>query len=154
VRELADRRRLAGAVDADDEDHRRAVVHVERRRVAEHPRDLVRQRLAEVADLLPRLEAPDELRRRGHADVGGEERLLEPLPRALVRGIERRNGDLLGERAARARERVAQPADEALPGRLGLVRALGVAEQLGPGPRHRCVKASYAARMSARREWR
>src|SRR5581483_3030406 len=137
LRELADRGRLPGAVDADDEDHGGAVVDVERRRRAEDRRDLLGEGGVQVAELLPGLEAPHELGGRRHADVRGEERLLEPLPGGRVARVERRDRELLGERAARARERVAQPPHEALPGDLGLVGPLGVAEELGPRACHR-----------------
>ena len=82
LRELADRRRLAGAVDADDEDHRRAGRERQRRRRPEQRRDLLGERLREVAHILAGLEPRDELGRRLDADVGAEQRLLEPLPRA------------------------------------------------------------------------
>ncbi len=45
ARELADRRRLPGAVDADDEDHARLAVERERRRLAEERLDLLDERL-------------------------------------------------------------------------------------------------------------
>ncbi len=99
-RELADRRRLAGAVHADDEDHARPCLHVQRARVAEQLCHLVDERRAEIADLTARLEPAHELGGRRHADVCLDQRLLEPLPREVVRRIERRGSDLLGERAA------------------------------------------------------
>ena len=47
LRELADRRRLAGSVDADDEDHARAGVEREDRRAAEERLDLVGEGILE-----------------------------------------------------------------------------------------------------------
>ena len=136
LRELADRRRLAGAVHADDEDHGRLVRDVEARRLAEERRHLLRERRREVGELAARLEPAHELGRGAHADVGREQRLLEPLPRLVVVRVERRDRDLLGERAAAARERVAQPAEEPGALDLGLVRPLGVAEKLCPAACH------------------
>ncbi len=102
LRELADRRRLAGAVHADDEDHRRLVREVERRRLAEERRDLLGERRvrARSGPGAPRAGArarPSRARRRRAVD----QRLLEPLPRRVVVRVERRDRDLLGERAAR-----------------------------------------------------
>ena len=50
VRELADRRRLAGAVDADDEHDARLAGEVDARRLAEELGDLLRERLVQVAE--------------------------------------------------------------------------------------------------------
>ena len=130
LRELADRRRLAGAVDADDEDHRRLVRDVERRRLTEERGDLLRERARELAQVLPRLEAPDQLRGRAHADVRVDQRLLEPLPRRVVLGIERRDDDLLGERTARLAERLAQAAEETAALLVGLGARVRLAQQL------------------------
>jgi hypothetical protein len=80
VGELADRGRLAGAVDADHEDHRRLAGQVDARRVTEERRHLLGERLVQVADVTARLQALDELGRRRHADVAGDQRFLEPLP--------------------------------------------------------------------------
>ena len=88
---------------------------VERRRLAEELGDLLRERRAEVADRAAGLEPAHQLGGRAHADVAGDQRLLEPLPRALVAGVERRDDDLLRQRAAALRERVAQPAEESAP---------------------------------------
>ncbi len=134
--ELADGRRLAGAVHADDEDHGRLRGERERGRVAEEQLDLFCQRLAEVVQVAAGLEPPHDLGRRANADVAVDERLLEPLPGLLVAGVERSCRDLGGQRPAALRERVAQPAEEA--GALRLVlRGRLVTEQLCPGSRHR-----------------
>ena len=120
------------------------VPHVERRRLAEKRRDLVRERFAEIAELAARLEPLHELRRRRHADVGLDQRLLEPLPREVVAGIERRDRDLLRERAPRLRERLAQPREPAGALRLGLGRSVGFAQQLSPASRQ-----AYAAETAS-----
>src|SRR5207302_7661220 len=112
-RELADRRRLAGAVDADDENHARRSAHVQRAGISEERRDLVGESFAEIAELAARLEPLDELCRRADADIGLDQRLLEPLPGQVITGVERSRLDLLGERAARLRERVAQSREHA-----------------------------------------
>src|SRR5205085_9173004 len=93
LRELADRRRLAGPVHADDEDDRGPMVEVERRRLPEQRRRLLRERRVEVGQVLPRLEAAHELGGRPYTDVGEDQRLLEPLPRRLVGRIEGRRGE-------------------------------------------------------------
>src|SRR5581483_53427 len=136
LRELPDRRRLAGAVDADDEDDGGTRGERERRRSAEQARELLRQRLRQVARAGARLEPADELRRRPHAHVRGDQRLLESLPGRLVGGVERGQRELARERAPAPRERVAQAREEARPLRLRLGRGVGLAEQLRPAPRH------------------
>ena len=105
--QLADRRRLAGAVDADDEQNARVGPYVENRRVAQERRDLFRQRGVEIGQIRTSFEPPDELGRRGHADVGADQRFLEPLPCSGVTWIERGRRELCGERRAALRERVA-----------------------------------------------
>ena len=161
--ELSDRRRLARAVDADDEDDGRAFDSVpEHRRVAEERLDLLGERLTEIAQLAAGLEAPHELRRRGNADVGADQRHLEPLPRVLLCGVER-GSELRDECPSALAQRVAKPREEATP-LLGLSRpVLGVPEQLGPRPRHggrlapvrrsrrRAARAGGGERRSARR---
>ena len=126
-------------------------VDVQRRRLAEQRRDLLRERVAEIAELAARLEPPHELRRRGHADVGLDQRFLEPLPREIVAGIERGDRDLLGERAARLRERVAQAREPARALLLRLGRGIGLAQQLRPASRHRATsQAAETASASSR----
>ena len=135
LRELAHGRRLAGAVDADDEDHGRLGAESDRGRGAEQLLDLLGERLAEVADLAASLEAPHDLGRGADADVAVDERFLEPLPGFLVGGVERAGRDLGRQRAAALRERVAQAAEEAAPLRL-VGRGRLVTEELCPGSRH------------------
>ena len=84
VRELADRRRLAGAVDADDEEDARLLSDAQRPRLPKHGRRLLDERPGEIAGYAAGLEPLDELGRGGHADIGGDQRLLEPLPRLVV----------------------------------------------------------------------
>jgi hypothetical protein len=98
-RELPDRRRLARPVDADDEDHGGPFVDIEGPGFAEQLRQLVDQRSREVGDVAALFEPPNHLRRRGNADVGGDERLLEPLPRRLVGRVEDGGLELLRQRA-------------------------------------------------------
>ena len=102
--------------------------------LAEERLHLVGERVREVGDLAARLEPPDELGRRRHADVGPDERHLELLPRVLLGGVE--GGAELGhERSSALAERVPETGEE--PAALLLVGgAFGVAEQLGPGARH------------------
>src|SRR5215210_8467328 len=105
--ELPDRRRLAGSVDADDEDHRRLRVQIDRRWPAEEARRLVAQCFAEVAEVATCLQTLDELGRGRNAHVRGDQRLLEPLPGLVVARIEGGGRELLGERPATLSERVA-----------------------------------------------
>ena len=135
-RELPDRRGLAGAVDADDEDHGRLVGEVEHRRLAKQLRRLLREGRVQVRELPARLEPPHELGGCAHADVAGDQRLLEPLPVGVVARVERRcGGELAGERPARLRERVAQPREEAAAALLlGRRRRVRFAQQLSPAP--------------------
>src|SRR5207249_1497123 len=99
--------------------------------------DLLRERSVQVGEIGPRLEPQDELGRRAHADVRVDQRLLEPLPRLVVSRIECSRRQLLRQRPAALRERLAQPAEEAALLVLGLVRGLAVAEELCPASRHR-----------------
>src|SRR5919201_4140941 len=99
--QLSDRCRLAGAVDADDEnDAGAAAVEAEPPRFTEHRRDLVDERLAQIADFSPGLEPPNELGRRRDADVGRDQRLLEAFPGRVVGRIERGGRKLFRERPA------------------------------------------------------
>ena len=120
--ELPDRRRLPGAVDADDEQHARIRADVQRRGLAEQRCELLGERLVQVGEVLASLQSAHELGRRAHADVGTDQRLLEPLPRRVVTGIERRGRELGRERAPALRERVAQAREQpgAIVLRLGL----------------------------------
>ena len=88
---------------------------VERRRLAEERGDLLGERRLQLGQVLPRLEAADQLGGRAHADVGVDQRLLEPLPRGVVVRVERRDLQLLGERPPRLAERLAQPPEDAAP---------------------------------------
>ena len=112
-RELADGGRLAGAVDADDEDHARPSSHVQARRLPEQPRNLLLQGRSEIGAVATSLQPQDELCSGRYADVGCDQRLLEPLPRRRVAGVEGRDRDLLGQRAAALAERVPQAREQA-----------------------------------------
>ena len=118
------------------------------RRLAEERRDLLCERCVQVAELAARLEPPHELRRRGHADVALDQRLLEPLPVRRVARVERRGRDLADERAPRLRERVAQPREHAGLLLLALGSRIGLAEKLSPAPRH-ARERSYAAETAS-----
>src|SRR5215210_508326 len=106
--ELPDRRRLAGSVDADDEDHRRLRTQIDRRWPAEEARRLVAQRVAEVAEVATCLETLDELGRGRNAHVRRDQRLFEPLPGLVVARIERGGRELFGQGPAALPERVAK----------------------------------------------
>ena len=106
-------------------------VELERAWLAEHRRDLLLERLAEIGQIAARLEPADELGGGAHADVAVDQRLFEPLPVLLVAGIEGRRRQLARERAPALAERVAQASEEADPLLLGLL-PLGVTEELCP----------------------
>ena len=133
--QLADGRRLSGAVDADDEDDARARLEGERRWLPEQRLDLLDERALELSGDAARLEPPYELGRRGNSDVASDQRLLEPLPGLVVGRVEPRRRQLGGERLAALRERLAHPAEEARALRLVRLRDV-VAEKLGPGTTH------------------
>ena len=98
------------------------------RRIAEQLGDLV----GEPADVTALLEPPDELGRRGNADVRLQQRLLEPLPRKSVIRIERGDLDLLRQRAPRLRQRVAQAGEHSYPLYFRLRRGTRLAQQFAP----------------------
>ena len=106
--ELADRRRLAGAVDPDDEDHRRVGPQVDlvvagAGELGQQLGEPLGQRLAaDERPPRPPLELLDDLRGRPRADVGVDQRLLEPLPGLLVEVALEQRGLDLGLRAPRA----------------------------------------------------
>ena len=108
VGELADRRRLPRAVDADDEDDRRRPI--ERQALLALDRDELGHDLLQPLDelLLARglalLQALHDLDSRRDAAVGGDQRLLDPFPRLLVARIEQQ---LAGQRLPAGGERLA-----------------------------------------------
>ena len=63
--------------------------------------------LGQIARHTPRLQPPDELGGGRNPHVGGDQRLLEPLPGLLVARVEGRFGDLVGERPPALAQRVA-----------------------------------------------
>ena len=114
-RELADRRRLPGSVDTDDEDHPRQVtVHGERRRLAEEKLDLLRERVGQRPELTTRLEPAHELGRGRDPDIAANQRLFETLQCFIVSRIERDGDELLRQRPTALAERIPQPREEAL----------------------------------------
>ena len=128
VGELADRRRLARAVHADDEHDTRVLVDRQRGRLAEQRRDLLDQGVGEIVDVAALAQSLDQLVRRGHAHVGGDERVLEGLPGLVVAGVEaaeRQADDVAG-----AAERAPQPPEEAPALGIRLGDLMLVAEQL------------------------
>ena len=145
-RQLADGRRLSGAVDADHKDDRRLIAQSQAA-AAVHVHHLLDELLEPLDELtlvgrLPRLELLDELDGGGHANVGADQRLLDALPRPRVGRVEE---ELLGKRLAAARERLteaSQPAAVAF-ALVSSVRLGVVAEKLGPA-RH----AESACRLS------
>src|SRR5205085_3386397 len=64
------------------------------------------------AELAARFESPDELGGRWNADVRGDQRLLQPLPRRVVGRVESSRRYLLGQCPAALAERVAQTGEE------------------------------------------
>ena len=135
TRQLADRRRLAGPVHADDEHDSGLVREVERRRLAEQCLDLLGERMLQAVEVAARLEPAHELDRRGHANVGGEQGLLEALPRLVVGRIELGRGEPPAAPAgsSRATAEAREQAGALLRVDLGLRL---VAQQLRPRPRH------------------
>ena len=128
VGELADRRRLARAVDADDEDDARVVVDRELARLSEQACDLLGQRLGEILHVAALAQPTDQLVRRGHPDVGCDQRLLERLPRLVVTRVE--TAERQADRRACAAERAAELPEEPPALGLGLGDLALVAEQL------------------------
>ena len=116
--DLADRRRLAGAVDADHHQHRRLGAEVDRGAAAAG--DLGEDLDQAVAhgdavggdgaglDLV--LEPLDHRGGGRGAGVGEDQRLLQPLPGLVVDAVEEAGRDLLGQRLAAFREALAQAA--------------------------------------------
>ena len=119
-RELADGRGLAGAVDADNQDHERLVRRIDRERLRdglEHLLDLGgnhrihfrgRNRLVvaafgqRIADAIRGIEA----------EIGAHQHVLDLGDRL---GVELALGDEVGDRAAQRRRRALEPAREAPP---------------------------------------
>ena len=161
--ELADRRRLAGAVDADDQDQRRPLLDVEADAVAaaelgeqlDQPgADCVTA--LELAALDLGLEPADDVGGRPGADVGHDQGLLKPFERLGVERLEQARADLGSERLAARPQALAQApeyaAAEFVPGGLPYVpgrRCSAVAEvkQLVPARRH--PQAGYPSRAAA-----
>ena len=102
--ELADGRRLARAVDADDEDHERALRGIDHQRAGDRLKrafDLVREDLFHFIRIDAALVAPVADRvanagRRGKAEVGLNENVLEIVERG---GVELALGENVGDAA-------------------------------------------------------
>src|SRR2546430_2632512 len=133
--QLADRRRLARAVDADHEQDARTTAAVESRRVAEEARDPLCQRGVEIDGVGTSLEPSHELGRRGDADVRTDQRFLEPLPRVGVAWIERRRRELGGESPPAPRERITKPREKSRTRPPGPSLRVLFSQELGPATR-------------------
>ena len=122
VGELADGRRLAGAVHAHDQDHRGVAAHVDELVIGvgrtQHRRHHVGQRLEELLARLDGalrgalLELLDDLHGRVDAHVGEDERLLDLLPDSLVEPVEEDGAEVVAQRGARLAEVVAEAPEE------------------------------------------
>ncbi len=95
-----------------------------------------RLRPLDLAALDLGLEPADDIRGRAGADVGHDQRLLEPLPGFGVERLEERGADLGAERLAAGREALAQAPEEAAPlGRAVLAPVLvGLGDRGSPLP--------------------
>ena len=151
VRELADRRRLARAVDAHDEHdggrppERQALLAVDADQVGHDLLQALEQRLA--ARGLARLQALDDLDRGRDAAVRRDERLLDALPRVVVARVEEQ---LARERLPAGGERVTQPAEPAPPLLVVAGRgAPGVAQELRPAESHKPTGGTALTKLEA-----
>ncbi len=91
ARELADGRRLARPVDADDEDDGRTARHRRARGPGQVARDEERREFRPdgslcAARLLPPPGTLDQIDREGRPDIAGDERLLDLIPRRSLAG--------------------------------------------------------------------
>ncbi len=118
--ELADRRRLAGPIDADDHDHRGTAPQIDPSEVA--ARDLGEQLDESVANGVGtrdatgidlRLEPPDDVGGGLCPDVGEDQRLLEPLPCLVVELLEEARAELRLQGLAALRQTRSQTAKHA-----------------------------------------
>ena len=117
---------------------------------AENRFDLLDKGVPQTADHAACLESPDELRGRWNTDIAANQCLFEPLPGLVVTRVERRRRELLGQRTATLRQRLADASEDAVS--FGLV-GLGqlVAEKLGPGTTH-AVAATGCSALGRRRD--
>ena len=131
--ELADRGRLAGAVDPDHHQHRRPRAEVDARRALgggdlgqdlDQPFAQIRA-ARDATGLRLVLEPPHHLGGGGGPDVGQDQRLLELLPGALADLPAEAGAELSGERLAAAGETLAQPPEEPLAILRGAARSVG-----------------------------
>ena len=166
---LADRRGLAGAVHAHDQQHRRLMGHVDaviadpgnlRQQLTQTPLEFVSSCDRALAGLA--LEALHDLGGRAGSDVRVDQDLLEALPRLVVERPGEGGSELAAERFTRLREVLAQPPEEAAAprlvvrrGRRDLTPAVRGDEDVLPGPRHggmvRRAPQARSTRLRSRR---
>ena len=147
-RELADGRRLAGAVDADDEDDERALVRIDRERASdggERALDLGREDPLDLVGIDPALVAParDRLadaRRRAETEIGLDQNVLEIVERS---GVELALGEDVGDALRDVRRRAREARSQAL--KPAPLRFGGAASSAGSR-----LAATAAARPAAR----
>src|SRR3954471_7707853 len=147
--ELPDGRRLAGAVDPDDEDDRGALTDAAARDPTVHVRLDEREQVfpqpgadgglvGRAVDLDPGAERVDELGGGLDPEVGGDEGVLDLLPGLLVEPAAREQGQqALSDGGVRARETRAQPGEPPAGGLGALDRRLGNGRDGGGGRRRR-----------------
>ena len=156
-RELADRRRLAGAVDSDDEDNEWALIRFDRERASdggERPLDLGREDPLDLVGIDPALVAPAgdglaDARRRAETEVGLDENVLEIVERS---GVELALGEDVGDAPRNVRRRAREARSQPLnPARLRLrgAQSGGGRRRFG-GRRGRHVSAAEPAAHEAR----
>ena len=153
-RELADRRRLAGAVDSDDEDNEWALIRFDRERASdggERPLDLGREDPLDLVWIDPTLVATAgdglaDARRRAETEVGLDENVLEIVERS---GVELALGEDVGDAPRNVRRRAREARSQPLnPARLR-AQSGGGRRRFG-GRRGRHVSAAEPAAHEAR----
>ena len=130
VGELGDRRRLAGAVDADDEDHLRPREGVDLEAASATGARIFSSSSATISrtaySLRPRSNRSPASRTRilaggRRAEIGGDQRLLDLVERLLVeRGLGEQAGEIVAEPVGGLAEAGREPLE---PGRSSLMRA-------------------------------
>ncbi len=121
VTELAGARGLARAVHADHEDHARRGAQIDVAGLlradggagGEEAGELVGELLARGTAASDLLEARDDPGGGGRADVGADQRLLQPLPRLGIERVEERGAHLGAQCLARAAEALTEALEEA-----------------------------------------
>ena len=135
VRELADRRGLAGAVDADDQDHERLVRRIDDERLRDGLQDLEhgraqrgeqRVQVAEFLALHAAAQRAQDLLGGLDADVGGDQARLEFVEDVLVDlAAGQQVGEVVGEPGIAAVELGPHAGEPALPRRPAMSRPAG-----------------------------